>query len=34
MFKLFQRVIEREMADNTFKPRDRALASQAFGKKA
>jgi radical SAM superfamily enzyme YgiQ (UPF0313 family) len=34
MFKLFQRVIEREMADNTFKPRDRALASRAFGKKA
>ena len=34
MFKLFQRVIEREMADNTFKPRDRALASRAFGKEA
>ena len=34
MFKLFQRVIEREMANNTFKPRDRALAAQAFGKKA
>ncbi len=32
MFKLFQRVIEREMADNTFKPRDRDLASRAFGK--
>ena len=32
MFKLFQRVIEREMADNTFKPRDRALAARAFGK--
>ncbi len=34
MFKLFQRVIEREMADNTFKPRNRALASHAFGKEA
>ena len=34
MFKLFQRVIEREMADNTFKPRNRALASRAFGKEA
>jgi radical SAM superfamily enzyme YgiQ (UPF0313 family) len=34
MFKLFQRVIEREMADNTFKPRNRALAARAFGKKA
>ncbi len=32
MFKLFQRVIEREKADNTFKPRNRALASRAFGK--
>jgi hypothetical protein len=29
---LFQRVIEREMANNTFKPRDRALAARAFGK--
>ena len=34
MFKLFQRVIEKEMADNTFKPRNRDLASRAFGKKA
>ncbi len=34
MFKLFQRVIEKEMADNTFRPRNRALASRAFGKKA
>ena len=32
MFKLFQRVIEKEMADNTFKPRNRALAARAFGK--
>ena len=34
MFKLFQRVIEKEMANNTFRPRNRALASRAFGKKA
>jgi hypothetical protein len=33
MFKLFQRVIEKEMANNTFRPRNRALASRAFGKK-
>ncbi len=33
MFKLFQRVVEKEMANNTFKPRNRALASRAFGKK-
>lgn len=32
MFKLFQRVIRKEMADNTFRPRDRKLASQAFGR--
>ena len=32
MFKLFQRVIEKEMADNTFKPRNRALAARAFGR--
>ena len=32
MFKLFQRVIQREMATNTFRPRNRALASRAFGK--
>jgi len=32
MFKLFQRVIEKEMANNTFRPRNRALASRAFGK--
>ena len=31
MFRLFQRVIEREMAYNTFIPRNRALASRAFG---
>jgi len=34
MFKLFQRVIQKEMADDTFRPRNRALASRAFGKKA
>ena len=33
MFKLFQRVIQKEVADNTFQPRNRALASRAFGKK-
>ncbi|MDP6395928.1 MAG: radical SAM protein [Desulfobacterales bacterium] len=32
MFRLFQQVIQKEMADNTFKPRNRALASRAFGK--
>jgi radical SAM superfamily enzyme YgiQ (UPF0313 family) len=34
MFKLLQRVIGKEMADNTFRPRKRALSSYAFGKKA
>jgi len=32
MFKLFQRVIEKEIANNTFRPRNRALASRAFGR--
>jgi len=32
MFKLFQRVVQKEMANDTFKPRNRALASRAFGK--
>ena len=32
MFKLFQQVIRKEMADNTFKPRERALSFCAFGK--
>ena len=32
MFKLFQQVIEKEMANNTFRPRNRALASRALGK--
>ena len=34
MFKLLQTVVEREKQDNTFKPRKRALAKQAFGKKS
>jgi hypothetical protein len=32
MFKLFHKVVEREMANNTFRPRNRALASRAFGR--
>lgn len=32
MFKLLQEVVVKEMADNTFRPRNRRLASQAFGK--
>lgn len=32
MFKLLQKVIEREKRDNTFKPRNRNLAKQAFGR--
>jgi len=32
MFMLFQRVVRKEMEDNTFRPRDRALATRAFGK--
>jgi radical SAM superfamily enzyme YgiQ (UPF0313 family) len=32
MSKLFQRVIRKEMADNTFRPRNRTLASRAFGR--
>jgi len=32
MFNLFQRVVRKEMADHTFRPRDRKLASQAFGR--
>ena len=34
MFKLFQQVIQKEMADDTFRPRNRTLASRAFGKEA
>ena len=33
MFKLFHRVVQKEMADGTFRPRDRSLASVAFGRK-
>ena len=33
MFKLFKQVVEKEMADNTFVPRDRNMAGRAFGKK-
>lgn len=32
MFNLFQRVVRKEMADNTYRPRNRALSSQAFGR--
>ena len=32
MFKLFHKVVEREMASNTFRPRNRALANRAFGR--
>jgi radical SAM superfamily enzyme YgiQ (UPF0313 family) len=32
MFRLFQRVIMKEVADRTFRPRDRALARRAFGR--
>jgi len=34
MFKLLQQVTKKEIADNTYKPRNRALASSAFGKQA
>ncbi len=33
MFKLFQKVVQKETADNTFKPRNRELAGHAFGKR-
>jgi radical SAM superfamily enzyme YgiQ (UPF0313 family) len=32
MFKLFQHVVRKEMQDNTFRPRNRSLAKEAFGK--
>ncbi|WP_310600917.1 cobalamin-dependent protein [Desulfobulbus sp.] len=32
MAKLFQQVVRKEMADNTFRPRNRELAGQTFGK--
>jgi len=34
MFKLFKQVVEKEIADGTFTPRDRSLANQAFGRDA
>ncbi len=33
MFKLLQKVVERERQDNTYRPRNRKLAKQAFGRK-
>ncbi|WP_339135265.1 MAG: cobalamin-dependent protein [Candidatus Electrothrix sp. GW3-4] len=32
MARLFKEVVKREMADNTFVPRDRSLSGQSFGK--
>ncbi|MFH1981179.1 MAG: radical SAM protein [Pseudomonadota bacterium] len=32
MFKLFQQVVRKEMADGTHRPRDRALSDKAFGR--
>jgi hypothetical protein len=32
MFKLFQQVVRQEMADGTFRPRNRTLAREAFGR--
>lgn len=32
MAKLFKQVVKKEMADNTFRPRDRNLAGQSFGR--
>jgi radical SAM superfamily enzyme YgiQ (UPF0313 family) len=34
MFKLLQKVVEREKEDNTFRPRNRKLAKQAFGRQS
>ncbi|MCP4690132.1 MAG: radical SAM protein, partial [Desulfobacterales bacterium] len=33
MFKLLKQVVQKEMADDSFRPRDRKLASKAFGRK-
>jgi radical SAM superfamily enzyme YgiQ (UPF0313 family) len=33
MFRLFKRVMEREMANDTYRPRQRSKADQAFGRK-
>ena len=32
MAKLFQQVVRKELADNTFRPRDRSLSGQTFGR--
>jgi radical SAM superfamily enzyme YgiQ (UPF0313 family) len=32
MARLFQQVVKKEMADNTFRPRDRELSGQSFGR--
>ncbi|GAB6193520.1 B12-binding domain-containing radical SAM protein [Desulfocastanea catecholica] len=32
MARLFQQVVKKEMADNSFKPRDRELSGQSFGR--
>ncbi len=32
MARLFKQVVKKEMADNTFRPRDRSLTGQSFGK--
>jgi len=34
MFKLIQKVVEKEKADNTYKPRERKLADAKFGRKS
>ncbi|MHB1228339.1 MAG: B12-binding domain-containing radical SAM protein [Desulfurivibrionaceae bacterium] len=34
MVKLFQQVVKKEMADDTFQPRDRSLSGQSFGRDA
>ena len=33
IFKLMEQVMRREKADGTYRPRNRKLARQAFGKK-
>ena len=32
MYKLLQKVVRKEMADDTFRPRDRARAKDVFGR--
>ena len=34
MAKLFKQVVMKEMADNSFKPRDRSLSGRTFGREA